>query len=183
MRRGWPFFTLLFLCAPGLVEATCRNYEAQQTGGEFSFTYVCESSFGAPAYTIVRNITEGSDLQVLEFAPREVGLICERYETPSFERADCRQREPLAGNVFEGRLGPFVVSELGPSFSDQFEAEYIFRYPASPQQVGGDGCAVALRPSGAVDLWISDDLHALSECLIRLELDLINHPGLLLRER
>jgi hypothetical protein len=181
MKRVSAILVSLILALPAPGWAICRSYSANYTDGAFTYTYICESSFEAPRYIVVRNITESADVQVLEFAPREVGLICERYETQVSAHADCRQTRPLLGTTFQSQLGKFSIVPLDSDLGARFEAGAAFRHPESAGEAWMLGCAVERNERGDVTLWLGNDMHAMGECLIRLELDFANHPELLLR--
>ena len=184
-RILYKLVTGILLLTPGVVYAGCREYSFESAAGSFSYTYICTSAFDTPRYTIIRNFTEADDLQVFEFAPREIGLICERYSSNVGMRGDCRMRKPVIGAVFETRIGSFRVHALDESgelaFSRSLANGPLVAYPDNTELMKGASCAVTAGAGGNVDIWLGLDPLALSECLIHLEKGLSKHPGFFYR--
>jgi len=188
-KTGFHMFTILlfgfWFGLPTSVEAGCREYMFETSESSFSYTYVCTSSFDNPSYVVVRNFTERDDLQVLEFAPREIGLICERYNGEVELRGGCRSLRSLFSYEVENRIGRFRVSELNTVARLEIEGilnhtDLLFSFPTSVDFIKDESCAVAVTKSGDVNLWVASDLLSMSECLIYLEKGLAEHPRLLL---
>lgn len=154
--------------------ALCRSYIEDSATAPLRYSFVCENTYAAPRYTIIRQYIGDNELAFFEFAPTEIGLICSSGSFSGKDFADCHSYIPgELPDFFDGGIG-LVHLHPQPDINElafTLEMPPLFRFPKDVALVGDIGCAVNVSENRALDLFfLAENPGSLAECLLRFEI-------------
>ena len=172
LATGWAVL-LACLALPFSAQAYCRSYI--EDGSRLRYSYVCENTYAAPKYTIVRQYIGEDEQAFMEFAPKEAGILCSSGVFGGHSFRDCHSYTPTAfAEEIDGGIGPVSVYLL-PGSMPELQAAYLaatlFAYPDLVEAVADQGCAVTISKERRMNIFFNvDNPEPLGECLLQFEL-------------
>lgn len=175
MFRGVEICVLVVIALiPPPALALCRSYIEDRVAAPLRYSFVCENTYAAPRYTIIRQYIGDKELAFFEFAPKEIALICSSGSFSGRDFADCHSFIPGdLPDFFDGGIGPVHLHPWSDTSELAFALEKSsrFRFPEDLALVGDIGCAVNVSENRALDLFfLAENPGSLAECLLRFEI-------------